>query len=166
MQSAAQKLSNLDLSGPEARGLLADLVKNRYYAVDASIVNRSGELQTIEPVEFISFQGQDVSDQEHIIRLFRTEKPVLSWNFKAVEGFDSADLEYPIFNADKKLIGAVSILFKPEVLLSNLINEAVKGTDFNIWAMQPDGRIIYDIDTGEIGENLFIDPFISLFPSL
>jgi branched-chain amino acid transport system substrate-binding protein len=100
------------------------------------------------------------------MRLFNTQKPVLSHNFQAVEGFEAADLEYPVFSDINEITGALSVLFKPDVLLRNIISPIVQGQSFSIWAMQPDGRVIYDIDEEEIGKNTFLDPIYQSFPQL
>jgi TRAP-type mannitol/chloroaromatic compound transport system substrate-binding protein len=164
--AAAQKLSGIDLKGSEARSLLSGLLKGRPYIVDVSTVDRNATLAAVEPSEFKSFEGGDIGDQEHVIRLFRTQKPVLSWNFQAVEGFDAADMEFPVLSSRQEMTGAVSVLFKPEILLGKIISEAVKNTPYAVWVMQPDGRIVYDVDTPEIGINLFIDPMYQNFPQL
>ena len=166
MSAAAQRMSGLDMNSSEARALLTGLLKDRPYIMDVNTVDRSAKLVAVEPAEFRSFEGWDIGDQEHVIRLFRTQQPVLSWNFKAVEGFDAAVMAYPVFSSKQEMIGAVSALFKPEIILGNIITEAVKNTQYAIWAMQPDGRIIYDIDAAEIGKNTFIDPIYQNFPEV
>ena len=166
LSATAQTMSGLGMNSSEARVLLSKLLKDRPYIVDVSTVDRSAKLLVVEPAEFKSFEGWDISDQDHVIRLFRTQKPVLSWNFKAVEGFDAADMEYPVFSSNQEMIGAVSAIFKPEILLGSIITETVNNTQYAVWAMQPDGRIIYDIDEAEIGKNTFIDPAYQDFPQL
>jgi len=134
------------------------LLVDRPWVVDVCTVNRSGIMTAVEPAEYQGSEGTDISTQPQVIKLFRTLKPVMSTNFRMVEGFEASDIEYPIFDSQKKLIGSVSALIKPEILLGELISAAVKGTSFAIWAMQPDGRIVYDIDAEEIGENAFLSP--------
>jgi branched-chain amino acid transport system substrate-binding protein len=98
--------------------------------------------------------------------LFRTQKAVLSHNFLAVEGFEAADLEHPVFSPDNKIAGSVSVLFKPEVLLGEIVSRTIKDTTFTVMLMQPDGRVIYDADSGEIGKNTFLDPIYQSYPQL
>ena len=166
LAAAAQKLSGLDLTGLQARSILKELLQNRSYTVDTCTLNRTGKILVVEPAAFHEFEGSDISHQEQVIRLFRTQKPALSQNFQAVEGFEAADMEHPVFSHDKEIIGSVSVLFKPEVLLGNIISPAVKDTSFDIWAMQLDGRILYDVDIEEIGINLFVDPMYQSYPQL
>jgi TRAP-type mannitol/chloroaromatic compound transport system substrate-binding protein len=165
-QKLTAEMSGLDLNSSEARALLTGLRKDRPYVTNASTVDRSANLVAVESAEYKSFEGWNIGDQEHVIRLFRTQEPVLSGIFKAVEGFDAADMEYPVFSSQQEIVGLVSVLFKPEILLGNIITEVVKNTPYAVWAMQPDGRIIYDIDAEEIGKNTFIDPIYQSFPQL
>jgi TRAP-type mannitol/chloroaromatic compound transport system substrate-binding protein len=166
MAAAAQKISGLGLSGTETRSLLSGIADNRPYIVNVSTVNRNGKLESIEPASFRNFEGEDISHQEHVVRLFRTRQPVLSLNFKTVEGFEAADLAYPVISSNKEMIGSVSVLFKPEILLGYFISKTVAAKKFDIWSMQVDGRIIYDVDTLEIGKNLFVDPLYQSFTEL
>lgn len=163
---AAQQLSGIDFSSTEARGILNNLAYNRPYAVDVSIIDRSGRLAVIEPAAYHAYEGEDVSQQEQVIRLFQFEKPVLSKNFQAVEGFEAADFEYPIFSSSKALLGAVSFLFKPETLFANIFSLTIKDTPYAIMALQTDGRVLYDADPTEIGKNTFIDPLYQQYPQL
>jgi TRAP-type mannitol/chloroaromatic compound transport system substrate-binding protein len=166
MYQAAQQLSALDLQSEAARVILNRLTEERPYIVDVSTVSRDGVLLAVEPAEYHSAEGADISEQEQVIRVFRSQLPALSWNFQAVEGFEAADLEYPVFSDDKTLKGSLSVLFKPELLLEQLISPLIQGQSFNIWAMQPDGRIIYETDSTQIGQNTFVDALFQGFPEL
>jgi len=166
LRKASNDLADRDLSSEFARSLLSKLMGNRPYIVDIATVDDSGKIAAIEPADYRKSEGSYISRQEHIIRLFRTHQPVLSQNFTTVEGFDAASLEQPLFSTTNEFRGAVSVLFKPEVLLESIIAPIVKDQNFAIWAMQPDGRIIYDIDTEEIGKNTFQDPMFQSYPAL
>jgi branched-chain amino acid transport system substrate-binding protein len=164
--AAAQKLSGLDLTGAQARSILTGLLPDHPYVVDACTINRNGKILALEPAAYHEFEGFDISQQEQVIRLFRTQKAVLSQNFRAVEGFEAADLEHPVFSPDKKVVGAVSVLFKPEILLGEIVSRTIKDTTFSVMLMQPDGRVIYDADEKEIGKNTFLDPLYQSYPQL
>jgi hypothetical protein len=166
MGEVAGKLSGKDLAGEQTRSALAGLLQNRPYVVDVCTIDRTGRMIAVEPATYREFEGSDISGQEQVIRLFRTQQPVLSLNFKTVEGFEAADMEYPIFSSDKEITGAISVLVKPEMVLGQIIVPAVIEKPFTIWAMQSDGRILYDADPQEIGRNLFLDPLYLPFPQL
>ncbi len=166
LAAAAAKISGLEMAGSQARAILASLLPGRPYVVDACTIDRSARIAALEPSAFREFEGSDISQQEQVIRLFRTQKPVLSQNFRAVEGFDAADLEQPVFSADKKISGSVSVLFKPDLMAGKIIASVNTNPGFSLMLMQPDGRIIYDADAAEIGKNTFIDPLYQTYPQL
>jgi len=166
LAGAAKKLSGLDPADPLIRSVLSELLVNRPYAVDSCTIDPTGKMLAIEPSAYSEYEGSDISQQEQVIRLFQTQQPVLSQSFRAVEGFDAAAIEYPIFSSNNEVVGAVSVLFKPEALLGNIISPAVQGTPFYIWAMQTNGRVLYDIDTNQVGKNLFVDPLYQPYTQL
>ncbi len=166
LAKAAKKLSETGLQGPGARKILLDLCRSTPYAIDCAAVHRSGRMITIEPGEYHKFEGSDISKQEQVIRLRETKRPVFSKVFRTVEGFDAVDIEHPVFAAEGEFMGAVSILIRPESLISGVATPLVRGLPVDIWAMQKDGRIIYDPDEEEVGRMLFDDPIYTPFPSL
>ncbi len=166
LKLAAQNLSDSDMSGEESRSILRGLLKDRPYVADSCTIDRYGKIIALEPENYREFEGSDISSQEQVIRLFRTQKPVLSGNFKSVEGFEAADFEYPVFSADKKISGSVSVMLKPEILLGSIVSGALLDEMSSIMVMQPDGRIIYEADSSQIGRNTFTDPLYEPFPAL
>jgi branched-chain amino acid transport system substrate-binding protein len=163
---AAKKLSGLNPTDPLIRSVLSELLVNRPYVIDGCTIDPTGKILAIEPSAYSEYEGSDISQQEHVIRLFQTQQPVLSQTFRAVEGFDAAAVEYPIFSSDNDVVGAVSVLFKPEALLGSIIPPAVQNTPYYIWAMQTNGRVLYDIDTNQVGKNLFVDPLYQPYTQL
>ncbi|KAF5049407.1 hypothetical protein DSECCO2_440160 [anaerobic digester metagenome] len=67
-------------------------------------------------------------------------------------------LQHPVTGADGSFTGLVSVAFDPSMLLADRIDRAVSGTTLTAWAMQPDGRVLFDPDLDEIGKNVFTDP--------
>jgi hypothetical protein len=151
LSRAAAELARTGLTGPEARAILARLCQENPAAVDCAAIDRTGRMVTIEPAAYRSQEGADISQQAQVIALHRTRKPVLSTVFRAVEGFDAADLEWPVVGTDGELIGSVSILFKPEAMLRPIAQAAKLDDLWGLWAMQTDGRILYDADPQWIG---------------
>jgi len=163
---AAKGLSKTGLSGTEARKILRDLCLTASYAVDCAVVDTSGRMIFVEPEVYRRFEGSDISNQEQVIRLHQSKKPVFSKVIRTVEGFDAVDIEYPVFSPKGGFIGSVSLLIRPEALLSGVATPLVQGLPLDVWAMQKDGRILYDPDEEEVGRMLFEDPIYQHFPQL
>ena len=163
---AAKRLSKTDLRGLEARNVLRDLCLSASYAVDCAVVDTGGRMITVEPKEYRRFEGSDISKQEQIIRLHQSKKPVFSKVIPTVEGFDAVDIEHPVLSPEGDFMGSVSLLIRPEALLSSVAAPLAQGLPLDIWAMQKDGRILYDPDEEEVGRMLFDDPIYKPFPQL
>lgn len=163
---AATRLSEADLKAAGTRKILGDLCRSYPYAVDCAFVDQNGRMALVEPAENAGFEGSDISAQEQVIRLRESKKPVLSNTFRAVEGFEAVDLEHPVLSSKGDLEGSISILIRPESLLSHILTPVLQGMPVEAFVMQPDGRILYDEDKGEIGRMLFDDPVYKPFPQL
>jgi branched-chain amino acid transport system substrate-binding protein len=147
------------------RNKMSELYTNSSFSENFSFIDEEGILTIIEPSEFHSFEGSDLSLQEHVIRAWETLEPVLSEEFYAVEGY-YADVDlHPIVN-NGVLEGAVSTLFKPEDILGRIILPYVTGQAFEMWVMEKGGVVLYDQDAEEIGRNVFTDPSYQSFPEL
>ncbi|MCK4735989.1 MAG: hypothetical protein KAT65_26275, partial [Methanophagales archaeon] len=164
--AAAEKLSQTGLDSPETRVILAELCRKHPYVIECGTVDQNGTIVVVEPEAYKRFEGSNISQQEHIVKLHQTQQPVLSQAFRAVEGFDAVDLEWPVFSSEGNLIGLVGMLIRPESFLSTIIAPEVQGFPIDVWVMQTDGRILYDPDVEEIGRNLFEDPLYQPFTQL
>lgn len=162
----AGRLSEKDFTTAEKRKMLSDLCRTYSYTVDCAFVDGKGKMAIIWPQKYAEFEGSDISGQEHLIRLQKTMKPVLSMTFKTVQGFDAVALHHPIFSRKGEFSGSVSVLFKPESLLSDVIAPVLRGLPVETFVMQTDGRILYDQDTEDTGRMLFEDPIYKPFPQL
>ena len=163
---AANELSKTGLESEAARKILQILVASNPYVADCAIINHKGRMIAIEPAEYKKFEGTNISKQPQVIQVKKTEKPVFSTVFKTAEGFEAVDLQYPVFSSKGKFIGAVSMLIKPEALLTGVINPVLKGSSLEVWVMNTAGRILYDPDKMEIGRNLFTDELYKAYPQL
>lgn len=165
IEEAAQKISDTGLKGTEAIKILQELYDQNPYAYNSVSVDKQGIIVNVAPDSYNEVVGKDISNQEQIIRLHATHKPVLSQAIPMVEGFVSIDLEYPVFDSDNEFIGSVSILLKPE-FFAGVIEQKVYNFPVEMLVLQTDGTIIYEINEDEIGKNAFNDPMYEDFPSV
>jgi hypothetical protein len=167
LAQAARGLSTLDLKGEQARAIIRQLQARRAdMVIDTSTISAQASMLLVEPSPYRFVEGTDISDQEHIQTLLRTRQPVMSHVFRTVEGVPAVDIEHPVISADGHYLGSVSAIFQPWVLIGKSVNDLIAGMPVEIWAMQPDGMIIYDADRHEVGRMLFSDPLYQSFPEL
>lgn len=166
LQHSAQALSGKELKSDDAREVLKKLYEANPYIIDCETVSNAGIMVVVEPPAHRASEGADISKQAHMVRLFKTRQPVMSGLFRSVEGPQSVVIHHPVFSADHRFSGSVSALFAPEYLLSSIIGPVASNLPVDIFLMQTDGLIIYDVDTRQIGRNAFTDPLYQPFPEL
>lgn len=166
LKQSAQLLGSTGLTGDKARATLAGLCRDFDYAVDCAVIDLQGKMVTIEPPPFRKFEGKDVSGQEQIKQVLKTGKPAMSAVFKSVEGLHAVDAEYPVTTPEGRRLGFVSILFQPEKMLGEIIVPLLQGLPMDIWVMEKGGRILYDVDSSQIGLNLFTSKLYRPYTSL
>ena len=165
LSDAAALVLQEDIDTVYIRFKLSSLYEASQHVAEFCWVNPAGILQMIEPSEYYGSQGTDISTQDHIVKSFTTKEPALSKVFRVVEGYDAAALIHPI-NDREVFGGGLVAVIRVEDMLGAILLPLVTGQDFELWAMEAGGRIIYDQDTDEIGRNLFTDPLYSEFTEL
>lgn len=164
---AAADLGPVGLDGPRARQILRDLGRPGQVVVNACLVDPQGRILAVEPASYgPALVGQDISGQEQVQKLKASGQPVLSRLMPMLEGFEAADLEYPVFSPQGQALGSVSLLLRPSLLLEQVIRPLTRGTPYEIWAMETNGRILYDSDYDEVGLSLFEDAVYQAYPTL
>ena len=127
LKDTALKLGAQGLTGDSARSSLSELCGKFTFAVDCSAVDPKGIMVTMEPAPYRHFEGTDISAQEQVRGVIAEHKPVMSSVFKAIEGFDAVDVEYPVFNSQREYMGSVSLFFKPETFFAEILPPLIKG---------------------------------------
>ena len=166
LKLGAKMLSGMELNSDRARSVLKRLYGLNPYLIDCSTVSNQAILQAIVPEGFKQFEGADISAQAHWAKLIKTRKPVLSGSFRSVQGPAAVAFHYPVFSSDSRFAGSVSALLAPEKLLAGIITPVSSNLPVDIFLMQTDGLMIYDVDTDQIGRNVFQDPLYQPFPEL
>ena len=164
LAQAAQQLSTIGIYDAAAP-ILLNIYDKHSSIVDVATIDPAGYLITIQPNRYKSTEGQRINEQPHFMEITKTGRPVLSGVFKTVEGFYAASLIYPIANLKGQTIGYVSIVFKPDALMGNIIKQYNK-SPVEAFALQTDGRVIYDKDILQIGKMTFSDTAYQRYPDL
>lgn len=164
--TAAAELGSGGLSGPGANATLARLAAISPHVADAVSITPEGRIVAAMPEEYGGAIGSSVANQTHVQQGLRDRRPLMSPVFTAVEGFDAAVLQHPVTGSDGVFSGLISVVFDPSMLLADRIDRTVSGTTLTAWAMQPDGRILFDPDPEEVGRNVVTDPSYTGYPEL
>ena len=174
MANAAQNLSTTGLEGTAARGVLLKLLETNTNLVEAVTFSKDGTIIVAECKGCKGGEGADISSQEHIAHVLKTETPTFSKQFLLVEGYNGTALAYPVFSPQGEFLGGISTIIEPDKLLNAVvapqlhfdISNRSNITDYSFWLMHLDGIIAYDRDASQIGKYLFEDPLYKPYPSL
>jgi hypothetical protein len=166
MLVACSQLATTDLKGVEARAILFNLAANSSFIVNACTSDLRDIILAVEPSQYSSIEGEDISGQEQNLMLHETLRPVMSTMILLVEGFYGVVMVAPIFDANQALVGALSIVIQPYELLKAAIGPNIDGTPFAMWTMQTNGTLLYDPDPVQQGKNLFTDPIYQDYPTV
>jgi hypothetical protein len=165
MAATLQPLQGKVLSEAEMRPALARLAASNPLATDVGFVNTSDILTMIEPAEYRPHEGANLGGGRSE-KLRKSRSPYLSASFLSVEKIPAVVIVHPVFDARGELFGSVSMLVNPALLFRKAERNAGLAPTHELWAMETDGRILYDKDEGEIGRVLFTDPLYADVPKL
>jgi len=150
----------------EIRNVMTAILEDNPSVVETVYLDTKGIMTYIEPSVYKNYEGSDISSQQHVIDVFKYQKPVFSSGFMAVEDFLAVVSVYPVFNDKNILTGSFILVLRPELMMQKLLKDVNIPQDNELWIMQTDGMIIYDDDPAEIGKMLFTDPAYADFEGL
>jgi hypothetical protein len=165
MEAAVSYLVSVNIDTVEIRSKLKELMASTTNVSEFCYVTPDGILSMIEPEEYYYSQGIDISQQDHIVKSYASKKIVLSKIFQVVEGYFATAYIHPIIQNNVIKGGLVAVII-PEYFLGEIIRPLLVNADFELWAMESGGRIIFDQDAEEVGLYLFTDPLYQEFPEL
>ena len=159
LQIACLKLSTTGLDGAQARTILSELFANNTLIVNAATSDTNDILVAVEPSNYSSIQGEDISRQLQNVQMHQTMRPAMSDMINLVEGFPGIVMVAPIFDSNDKFIGSLSIVIQPSLLIKwSIMTPPEDAEQYSMWAMQTNGTLIYDPDPQQQGRNLLTDP--------
>jgi len=165
MDIAAGEMASGGMDTSLIRITLQNLINSPTVVDEYSWITPEGIIKIIEPSRYYAYQGFDISQQDHIVKLIADKGPVLSLSFMAIEGFYAVSDIHPILQ-NNQLLGGVDALIKTKDFLGSIFEPLLVGQEFELWAMEKGGYMIYDQDESEIGINVFMDPLYTDFPQL
>lgn len=165
----AETALNLTVSGISGAGAESQLAES--LAADPSVttaitIGRNGTCLAAVPGEVGSLVGEDLSERPVVKATFERKVPVMTDVVPLHEGGYAAIIQYPVFSADERLIGATSITFDPYPFLKERIEPVLNGTPYTAMVAGTGGRVLYDPDPAEIGKETFNESLYEGFPEI
>ncbi len=167
LQTACQKLSLTGLTGSQADDVLREVCAENPLIVNAATADAKDLLVAIQPTNYSSIIGKDISDQEQNVHMHLSMAPTMSDVIPLVEGFPGVVMVAPIFDGNDRFMGSLSLVIQPSELIRTSIAASPEGTSqYSMWAIQLNGTLIYDPDPTQQGKNLFTDPIYTDYPEV
>jgi hypothetical protein len=158
-------MKNNNFDEAKVRAELQSFLTKHPNVEEAIYVNGSGIMTYIEPTNYSNSEGADISKQEHMIQMNSTKSFAMSGLFKVVEGFYAVVVAAPILENDK-IVGSVNIVIKPHKFIKDYTDPYLLNKVDDFFVMESGGNMIYDIDSTQVGRNVFTDSLYMPFPSL
>jgi len=157
-----------DTWGSEAsiREVLRAIIEASPLIVDVAWVDDLSTMRYIEPPECRNAEGVEIIKQAHVRVTLVEGKAVFSQTFISHEGFPAVVLAFPVKNSRGEILGAISMLLRPELLIADILNRLRMPPEAEVWVMDTAGRMLYDNDPKEVGLLLFEDPLYQEYESL
>ncbi|MCW4025685.1 MAG: CHASE domain-containing protein [Candidatus Bathyarchaeota archaeon] len=153
---ASEQLTTSGLTGTQADTILSALAANSTFIVDAGTQNLDRIMVAVQPPEYNSIIGMDVGEQKWLNpNPLSAITPVMTPVIPMVENFSGVAIAAPVFDSNRDLIGVVSVIFDPQVLLDAVISEVTQDPQYEFTVMQPNGLMMFDSNPDAQGKNLF-----------
>ncbi|MFH0995670.1 MAG: PAS domain S-box protein [Pseudomonadota bacterium] len=98
--------------------------------------------------------GVDISYQDHVAEIMKTQKPVVSDVFEAVQGFRCIAFHVPVFK-EETYDGSIVVLFPFDHISKNFLEDIRIGQDGYAWLISPKGVELYCPIPGHIGKTIY-----------
>jgi hypothetical protein len=167
-RKVASNAENLTSNGTGKDNLEKQLLSVlKLTGVDEScFVDKTGKMVRIVPGKYAGSEGTDISTQTFTSNLLKYPVPAMSEHFSLVEGMDAVVIAYPVYSSDKKVTGYIEAIIDPANLTEVYALPFLKGTEFDLMVVQPDGKILYDAHPDMNGHELWNNSIFSNFPEL
>ena len=136
----------------------------RFSSISSSVyevtgIDVTGTIIAVAPDTFISAIGVNVGNQSQIIQMKKYPAPSMTRNFLTIEGKNGVIITYPVYNEQKKLAGFVTAILDPQILIQEVLSSLPDLSETRIMVLQPDGKILYDADSNQVGISTWEEPF-------
>jgi len=169
LADVAANMSGTEYSTENQILLLSSLVEregNQTGVYESSIIDKSGHITAVYPDAYMPSIGTDLSRQPHIARVLSYPAPGMSTYLKTIEGKDAVIITYPVLSKQKTVTNYVSSLVSPSVLVSPDKIEELKESGYSLMVEQPEGTILSESESDQVGRSTWNDPVFNASPSL
>jgi hypothetical protein len=155
---ASKQLSTTGLTGAQADAILTALAANSSFIINAATQNLQNTIAAAAPQNWSYIEGRNVGEQTYLNPNPHGEvTPVMSPVVAVQSDMMANIVSAPVFDSQKQLLGAVSVIFNPQTLIAATSAQILEDKPYELIGMQTDGLMIYDSDPEQQWRNMFTD---------
>lgn len=155
-ESAAREVPLGSSDAQAVQSFLADRALYVPHLQVLMVLDAEGVVRHVGPgYRFLA--GLDLSQREWVKAGLASRTPVLSSAFLSIEGFHTVAFMAPVVREGKRK-GVFCVVVRAGALLGQWVEIERKAAAFDVWVMETGGRLLYDLDSEEMGRNLIEDP--------
>lgn len=153
---ASEQLGTTGITGTQADAILSALAANSTFIIDSGTQNLDRTMVAVQPAEYNGTIGHDVGEQKWLnTNPNGAISPMMTPVIPLIEDLDGVAMAAPVFNANKEMIGVVSVIFDPQVLLDASIKAVTTDAQYEFTVMQTNGVMLFDSHTTVHDLNFF-----------
>jgi hypothetical protein len=158
---ASQQLTYTGLTGAQADAVLSELSSNSTLIIDAGTQDINNKMVAVQPSSYNNVIGINVGEQPWLnTNPNGPVKPMMTPVKQLIENTTGVAIAAPVFNANKEMIGTVSVIINPQELVSACIAQTPDNAEYEFSAMQKDGYSIYNTEPEYQDTNLLTNTSI------
>jgi hypothetical protein len=161
LASAAGSLAGMAADPDAIRARLKKVCSGSLLTKEVAFINPEGKKQIMEPKSLREFEGTIMNQEPDVKEAMQSGKPVFSGLFNAPEGFQAVGDMHPVVSGST-VLGAIESTFSAYDLIHRVRITLVTSPD-EIWVMDQDGTVIYQLDPLTAGKNVFKDDSFAKF---
>lgn len=166
VEDVASLLGTTGISGKEADSIMRDLATSHPAVLSAITVDPNGTVLSAAPESAIAVLGQNISHQDVIATVLSTREPAMGTYFSLRQGGAGVAIVYPVFSPGGEFLGAVSLTFSPQALVTPYAKESATWAPFTYIVAQPDGVLLAHANPAFVGKPTFNEPLFEGFPEI
>ncbi len=116
-------------------------------------VNNKGEIIYTTPY-YPNSIGADISKQDHVAKILKDHKPIVSEVFTAVQGYQAIVIHHPVFK-DGVFDGSIAFSLNFQLIAKYILDEIKIGKSGYAWMISSNGTELYCSIPGHVGKSIF-----------
>jgi hypothetical protein len=164
---ASKQLSTTGITGDQAREVIGALAANSSFIIEAATQNLDRKMMVVEPEAYHSSEGKIIGEQKWLNpNPVGDITPCMTPVIMLIVNTSGCSIVAPVFDSNREMIGTVSAIFNPQLLVGASVQAVAKESGYSFTATQLDGFVVYSGSPDFQYKNLFTDPSLANYTGI